>query len=218
MNTMPPAGQVPPRPGPMLSVDQQRAILWRRIARSANWWYWIAGVSLVNTGAFFMHSSWGFALGTGVVDAANAIFESQPAIALVIDAVIIGLIALWGVLCTKGLRWAFWVGMILYALDTILVLVFKQWISAAFHAYAIFQIYQGVASANLLRKLDAAVAAQGPYNAQPAPAAGWSAQPPANTPQAQQPGTPWHPGMTVPGQLEAAQTPTPETEPGEGAE
>lgn len=164
-----PAGQPAPSSTPIFSVDQQRAILWRRISVASDWWFWIAGLTAVNTGAVFAHSTWGFALGTEVVDYVNWTAVGNPGIkvaALCIDAVIIGLIALWGVLCKKGFRWAFWSGMVLYGLDTILALYARQWIDGAFHAYAIYSIYQGVAAAGLLKKLEAAVAQQQQHYAQ----------------------------------------------------
>lgn len=42
-------------------------VLEQRLARSANWFYWIAGLSLVNV--FAAKSNFEFVLGSGAVDA-----------------------------------------------------------------------------------------------------------------------------------------------------
>ena len=193
MNPISPPDQPPAR---VLSVEQQRAILWRRIQYAGNWWYWIAGITIVNTVLLFSHSTWGFAIGTGITDVVYGFTTVYPGFlvpGVVIEIMIVGLIGLWGYLCQRGMLWAFWVGLILYGVDTVLEVLMKQWIGAAFHAYAIYSIYQGVVAINLLKKLDKAVAAQAPYYAQ----AAYSQQP---APPPQQPGSQWYPGMTTPGQ------------------
>jgi hypothetical protein len=123
-------------------------------------------------------------------------------VGVVIDVVIVGLIALWGVLCGKGLRWAFWTGMALYLIDGLIELGFKMWISSAFHLYVIYNLYQGLAAANLLRKLEAAVAEQARsmaarpiYAQQPGPSQGWSPQ--GGAPPADSTAPAWRPGFNA---------------------
>jgi hypothetical protein len=87
--------------------------------------------------------------------------------------------------------------------------VLHQWISAAFHAYVIYRMYAGVASVNLLRKLETAVAAQRSYyHARPdAPAAGNA-----------QAGGPWYSGASTRVELDAPDAARPKSDSGSGQE
>ena len=51
--------------------------------------------------------------------------------------------------------------MAFYALDSLLLLMFKSWISVAFHAYALYRIFQGFQAARQLAVLRAQSAAFG---------------------------------------------------------
>jgi hypothetical protein len=64
---------------------------------------------------------------------------------LVINGFVAGLFCLFGSCASKAQKWAFLVGMALYALDGILLLAARDILSVGFHAYVLFCIYRGLA-------------------------------------------------------------------------
>ena len=125
-------------------------VLEQRLARSANWFYWIAGLSLVN--AFAATSNYQFVLGSGAVEAAPAFGTTA---AIVIDACIIGGFAILGFLAGRRHTWAFILGMVLYALDGVIFLVAQDYIAAGFHAFVLYVLFIGAQASIALNRMPA---------------------------------------------------------------
>ncbi|HEX5791598.1 MAG TPA: hypothetical protein VFY13_10600 [Luteolibacter sp.] len=159
--------------------------LTRRHHSGANWFFWIAGLSLINTIATHSGSEMGFILGLGITQFIDAIAllanedKSVDAgsvvttVAVVLDVLAIASFALWGFLARKGMRWAYIVGMVLFALDTLLLLIGMDLLGIALHAFALFCIFNGFKAHGQLREImklvDAARAEDGsPEQAEPA--------------------------------------------------
>ena len=131
----------------------------RQIKSGANWFFWIAGMSIVNTVAYRLGlqvtfliglASTTFVEGFGVA-AADYLHDSATlvlALTLVGEVLITGIFVVLGVLARKGLKWAFIVGLILYALDAVLWLVFGDYLPAAFHLWGLYGIYSGLRALN----------------------------------------------------------------------
>jgi hypothetical protein len=77
---------------------------------------------------------------------------------IIINGFVVGIFVLFWKFAGKGQNWAFIVGMILYALDGVLLLMFKDIFSVAFHAYALFRIYSGMKILPVLHQLETAMA------------------------------------------------------------
>ena len=60
-----------------------------------------------------------------------------------VTVVIAGVFAIFGYFGGQGQKWAFLVGMILYALDAGLCVLGGIILSAAFHGWALFRMYNG---------------------------------------------------------------------------
>lgn len=119
-----------------------------RLARSAHWFYWIAGLSLVNV--FAAATNFQFVLGSGAVEAAPQFGKTA---ATVIDASVIGGFALFGLLASKRQTWAFVVGMIFYALDGVLYVMAQDYLPALFHLYVLFVLFLGVQASMALNRM-----------------------------------------------------------------
>ena len=95
-----------------------------------------------------------FGLGiTSVVDAMVAAIEIGAAgkvVGLVVSILLAGLFAIFGFLAKKRLHWAFLLGMGIYLLDGLLLLLVESYLSAAFHAYVLFRLYQGLSASRKL--------------------------------------------------------------------
>ena len=152
-----------PAPAPSGPTPAQiAAARHRAIMRSgARWFYWIAALSVVNSVLFLTGSTWGFAIGLGMTDAANAFGQvaitgtTGVAVALIFDALIAGGFAGLGYMAEKAAQWAFIVGMIAYALDAALLVWATDWLSVAFHGLALFYIYRGFQASRALAALQA---------------------------------------------------------------
>jgi hypothetical protein len=158
----------PPQVSPAEFQQQQLALalaqLMRRVRSGAHTFYWIAALSLVNSGIALFGGTTSFVIGLGLtqwIDLFLKIFtEGLPEIAMPIrviaiglDLAIMGLFALFGYMAAKGRKWAFIAGMVLYGLDALLFLPVKDWWSIGFHAYMLWGLYGGLNALNQIQAL-----------------------------------------------------------------
>jgi hypothetical protein len=113
-----------------------------RLNSGAGWFYWIAGLSLLNSIIMLSGSDWYFVIGLGITQVIDAVIGSGTA--LIFDMIVVSLLVVFGTLAKNRNNWIFIVGMILYGLDGILVLVFSDYLSFGFHIFALFGIYGGL--------------------------------------------------------------------------
>lgn len=132
------------------------------IKSGAGWFYWIAGLSLVNTLVAMGGSNSGFVIGLGITQvfdtiAAGIAEESGDGgarvVALVLDMIVYGLLVMFGVFAARRHLWAFLVGMTLYALDAAIFVIVGDWLAVAFHALALFFMFKGLAACREYRRL-----------------------------------------------------------------
>ncbi|MGH9601163.1 MAG: hypothetical protein ACRD24_02135 [Terriglobales bacterium] len=144
---------------------EQRLRLEAQHKNGAAWFYWIAGLSLINSIAAFAGSTWGFIFGLAVTQVVDALATSvggsvATVAALVIDVFIAGVLVFVGIFARKGHVWAYWLGMVLYALDGLVSLIATYWLGVAFHAFALYSIYQGLSAHRQLSALASSPGAQ----------------------------------------------------------
>ena len=123
--------------------------LQQRLKSSANWFYWIAGLSLVNV--FTMSQHFEFVAGSGIVQVAPD-FASRS-VAYIIDAIVIGGFALFGLLGSRRQTWAFVLGMLLYAADGGIYVLGQDYLPAIFHAYVLWLLYLGLRASMALNQM-----------------------------------------------------------------
>lgn len=142
------------------AVPVDVAELERKHASGSQWFYWIAALSVVNSISLLSGGNWGFAIGLGITMMIDGIFQeigkgafASNAMAIGIDAVVIGVFALFGYFSGKGKTWAFYVGIVLYALDGLLFLMTQDLLSLGFHAFAIFFMWRGLQACKQLKAI-----------------------------------------------------------------
>ncbi|MGA7382430.1 MAG: hypothetical protein WBX03_16390 [Terriglobales bacterium] len=136
-------------------LDQRAAVVKMvtaaRMRAGAKWFYWIAGLSMINSLAVMSGSNFHFVVGLGITLVVDAMARQVGSMGSVLDIVINGFVSgvfvLFGYFAVKAQKWAFLVGMGLYALDGLLLLGVKDYLGMGFHAYALFAIYRGFALA-----------------------------------------------------------------------
>lgn len=130
----------------------------------ANWFYWIAGLSVVNSVISLLQGGMGFIFGLGVtqfVDAIGAAIVQEQGdgtgviriIALGMSVFVAGFFALFGWLANRGLGWAFLLGMVLYGLDGLLFLLVQDWLSLGFHGFALYSMFNGYTALRRLKTI-----------------------------------------------------------------
>jgi hypothetical protein len=113
----------------------------------ASWFYWIAGMSVLNEIFFLTHSGWNFAIGLGitqVISAFSAALFGGSIVLSVINLLIVGAFVLLGKMADRGHLWAYVTGIIIYSFDAIIFIIIKDYIGLGLHAFALFFIYRGM--------------------------------------------------------------------------
>jgi hypothetical protein len=139
-----------------------------RVKRGANWFYWIAGLSVINSIAFISGANFHFVIGLGVTEVANALAQAMKGegaamvmkvFAIIFDLVAIIGFALTGYFANKPFQAAFIVGIIVYVIDGLIVLAFGDFLMAAFHAFALYGIIRGFLACREMKAFEKANAA-----------------------------------------------------------
>lgn len=133
----------------MDAPDQMLAV---RVTKGANWFYWIAGLSTVNSLMFAFGANLAFVAGLGFTLIADAFIDAGiqqgapstiRAFAILFDLIFIIGFALAGYYANKRFTWVFVIGLIVYAADALIVLALGDIMMALFHAWALFNIVRG---------------------------------------------------------------------------
>lgn len=113
------------------------------VASAARWFWWIAGLSLVNTVLIHGGSETSFVIGLGFTMIADVAFSAFKPVAFALDGLAIGFFVLMGWLALRGHFWAFILGALVYALDGLIYLKFGDMMPFGFHLFALFFIVRG---------------------------------------------------------------------------
>jgi hypothetical protein len=167
--------------GGELSEAQQveaglEALLQRGVS-GANWFYWVAGLSLVNSVIMLSGGDTHFVVGMGVTLIADILAvgfgQQHPENAQIIKGVVFGFdlvvaagVLGFGFLSKKRILFVFGLGMFLYLLDGLIFIWIQDWMSAAFHAFALFSMWGGLQAYRQLNQIELAV--QSAADVQPA--------------------------------------------------
>lgn len=138
-----------------------------RARSGASWFFFIAGLSLVNSIAQAAGASITFVVGLGFTQLIDGISlalrqdtvqSAWPLISMVnivLDVVILGVFVGIGFVARRKLKWAYLVGLAMYGLDALLVLLFGDILAAGFHALVIYWIFRGYRALSSLDALPA---------------------------------------------------------------
>ena len=134
-------------------MTAERQALETRRRSGGQWFYWIAGLSLINTVLAVSGQTWRFILGLGITQLVQELGQQGATANMkagIVGLAVIGLFVFLGQRAVLGYRWAFVVGMVLYALDGVIFLLVQDWAGAGFHAFALVMIQRGYSAARQL--------------------------------------------------------------------
>lgn len=131
-----------------------RVTMQKRRREGSNLFFWIAGLSLVNSTVALFGGSLNFLMGLGMTQFVDGfalllIEDLGPdstlivgGVAFVLDLLIAGIFVLFGIFSRKH-PWAYIAGMIVYAVDGLIFLLVKDIIGFGFHILVLFGILAG---------------------------------------------------------------------------
>jgi hypothetical protein len=154
------AGNIPPAlpsgPRPLASGQKTDPALAATLKSGASWFYWIAGLSLVNSISAASGSGWRFLLGLGITQVVDAfgsgIGGSGKIVALVLNLLVASMFVALGIFGNKRHLWAFIVGMGLFALDGLIFLLDQDWLGVGFHVFALYCLFRGFSACRQMGK------------------------------------------------------------------
>ncbi len=146
--------------------DDPRAQLEKRFRNGASWFFWVAGLSLINSAVALFGGEWGFIFGLGVTQVvdgiAAAVAEEAQDVAtaarlagFAVNLLIVGVVALMGWLAHRRKQSVFVGGLVLYLFDALLFLLAADFLSLAFHAWVFVAVGGGFLACRKLAALDA---------------------------------------------------------------
>jgi len=145
---------------------EARYRLVKTMTGGADWFFWIAALSAINSIVYLTGGSTFFVAGLGttqLIDAfASVMMEGEissmvsffTVLNIILDLAVIVLFVVFGIFARKAHRWAFIVGMVLYVLDTLILVWAVDWFSILFHAWALFGLFTGYRAISAIKKLD----------------------------------------------------------------
>ena len=148
------------------SITELRRKLEKQIKNGADWFFWIAGLSVLNSLVLIFGGGWNFLIGLGITQVVDGFMSalaaefSSPAttiirlFGLLISIGLAGVPAFFGFFARKGRKWSFVIGIILYALDGLIFLLVGAWASFRFHLFALLWISVGLWAKNQLDKVE----------------------------------------------------------------
>ena len=141
-----------------------------QLRTGANWFFWIAGLSVVNSIIVLAEGDRSFVIGLGITQIVNAIAiaigQNNPEVATILKVVAVvvtclaaAIVAAFGFGARRRLSWVFILGMALYAMDGLLYLLWADFYSFGFHLFALWCIFRGFKACRELNGMDLAPAA-----------------------------------------------------------
>jgi len=126
---------------PFVGVDPVQ----QRVNAGANWFYWIAGMTLVNSFEAYSGSHFRFVIGLGTTQVLDVLASAShlSSFAFTIDAIVIVICAIVGQYARDS-RLVYITGMIAYALDTLIFLILRDMLGFGFHGFALWNLLRGV--------------------------------------------------------------------------
>ena len=145
------------------------------VRKSGGWFYWIAGLSLANTAAIQTGLGYGMIIGLGVTQIVDAvayeIISGDPSVrtvalasSVLFSVLVSGMFVFFGVFARKAQLWAFVSGIVLYALDSLVFLVSRDWLALGFHVFVLVSLFGGITWSRAIRKARQAAIHSGDAN------------------------------------------------------
>jgi len=144
-------------------IVEQKLRIEQALRNSSSWFIVVAALSLVNSTLSMVGASIHFIFGLGFTQIVDALAHQAGTAGIVLDFFINGMVAaafvMFWAFARKGQKWAWYAAIGLYAVDALILLPFKDYLSVAFHAYALYRMWSGLKVLGVLERLNQSAAA-----------------------------------------------------------
>jgi len=128
----------------------------KKLNSGAQWFILIFGLSAINTLILFFGGGVSFIFGLGITRFIEGIFigiyGELNIIGLLVSILVSGVFVLVWYFAKRLSKPAFIIGMLIYGIDALLLLLFRDWLSVGVHLYALFMIFRGFQSVDKIIK------------------------------------------------------------------
>jgi hypothetical protein len=137
-----------------------------QVKNGANWFYWIGGLSLINSVIYAYGGDISFIAGLGITQLVDVVFNeslelglslSTRLIAMTVNLIFVIAFALIGYYAGKAFSGAFIVGIVIYTLDMILLVFLDSLFAVLFHIFALVMIVVGFLACRKVNKVTSGV-------------------------------------------------------------
>jgi len=148
---------------PYKAAMRGEIIIQQRLLNSGvSWFKTIAGCSLINSALAVVNAPVTLVVGLGLSklvtetarQTSGELGSTVIVIAVVLNLIAAGIFFMLNGFAQKRQTWAFVVGMVGYGADALLCVMVGLFISAAFHAYAIYHLYKGFQACRQLNEME----------------------------------------------------------------
>lgn len=148
-----------------MALARKKMVLNARMRSGISWFFWVAGLAVINTVMFYFTGALNFIVGLGasaLVDGfsqtlANELPDPNSTLTRLAGvAISIGIALIFvtfGWLGFKGYRRAVVVGMVLYAMDGLIFVWARVWYGLVFHIFVLWGMWTGLRAINNLKAL-----------------------------------------------------------------
>ena len=140
--------------------EMEHADLEQRYKSGANWFYWIAGLTLVTSIISYTGGEWRFLISLGTTQVIDALAASEElggaplVVALVLDVILAAVFVVFGVLANKKFLWAYILGMAIFVLDGLVSLLVQDLIGVVAHVVVLIFMVPGFMAGRKLVELE----------------------------------------------------------------
>ena len=148
--------------------NYRQAELAKHYKSGANWFYWVAGLSIVTSLIAIFGGGFQFIFSLGItqfIDALAAVLSPEfgnaaKVVALVLNLIISGVFVLFGWLANRKQLWAYILGTVVFLLDGLLCLAVVEIISVLAHGVVLFFLIRGIIAGRKFLEMEKAMAQQ----------------------------------------------------------
>ena len=136
--------------------DSARHVTRTSVLHGADWFFWIAILSLINSLVVFYYQTPNTPLALGItrwLDGTTTGFNASMTLGGLITNILVAVVlAVFGLLARRGSDIAFVVGIFLYILDSMLVIGLRDFFGFGVHLIALFFLVKGLLASRHIRE------------------------------------------------------------------
>lgn len=136
--------------------DSARHVTKRSVLHGADWFFWIAILSVINSLIVYFYHTPNTPIALGITQwldgTSSGIAASMTTAELVINLLIAGALAMFGYLARRGSDIAFVVGIFAYVLDSFLMIGLRDFFGFGIHLIGLFFLVKGLLASRHIRE------------------------------------------------------------------